>query len=97
MTLAALINPPELPAQPVEVYANGQKIADWQVSGKAEFTALVPPKREAQDATLTIELRTPKAVSPKALGLSNDPRFLGISCFAMMIDKAGQAAGRRSK
>jgi hypothetical protein len=89
MTLSALVNPPQLPSQPVEVYANGQKIASWEVTGKAEFTALIPPKREADEETLKIELRIPKAVSPKELGLNNDPRVLGISCFDIMIAKAG--------
>jgi hypothetical protein len=89
ITLAALINPPQLPAQPVEVYANGQKIADWLVAGKAEFTALIPPRQEAQGDALKIEFRFPKAISPKELGLNDDPRVLGVSCFDMVISKVG--------
>lgn len=89
MTLAALTSPPQLPAQTVEVYANGQKIADWQVSGKAEFTALIPSQSATENTTLKIELRIPQAKSPKELGISDDPRVLGISCFDMVIDKVG--------
>lgn len=89
MTVLGLVNPPQLPSQPVEVYANGQKIAEWQVAGKAEFTALIPPKSEANEATLKIELKIPKAASPKELGLSDDPRVLGISCFDLLITKIG--------
>jgi hypothetical protein len=89
MTLLPLTSPPRLPSQNVEVYANGQKIADWQISSKAEFTALIPPTREGPEAALTIELRIPQAVSPKELGLSDDPRVLGISCFDLTIDKVG--------
>ena len=89
MTLSALTNPPQLPSQPVEVYANGEKIATWEVTGKAEFTALIPPRKEGQDGALTIELRMPKAVSPKELGLNTDPRVLGVSVFDLTISKVG--------
>jgi hypothetical protein len=89
MTLSALTNPPQLPSQPVEVYANGQKIATWEVTGKAEFTALIPSKTGGQDDALKIELHIPKAVSPKELGLNSDPRVLGVSCFDLVINKVG--------
>lgn len=88
MTLAALVKPPELASQSVEVFANGQKVADWQVTGKSEFVALIPPGG-SQGNTLTIELRIPKAASPKSLGLSEDPRVLGLSCFDLTISKTG--------
>lgn len=87
MTLAALVNPPELPAQPVQVFANGEKVAEWQVVDKASFTALIPPKDDT--TTLNIELRLPKAVSPKDLGISSDARVLGVSCFDIVITKVG--------
>lgn len=80
MTIAALIKPPELPFQPVEVFINDQKITEWQVGNTSEFTARVPPDLTKQGAVLNIELKTPKATSPKALGLNADPRVLGISC-----------------
>jgi hypothetical protein len=89
MTLAALVNPPQLPSQPVEVFANGRKIAEWQVGVKAEFTALLPPGGNEQGDALTIELKLPKAASPKALGLSEDPRVLGLSCFDLTISQTG--------
>jgi hypothetical protein len=89
MTLAGLVNPPQLSAQTVEVYANGQKVATWEVSGKADFTALIAPDAVGSDGMLKIELRTPKATSPKALGLNSDPRVLGVSCFNLVINKAG--------
>ena len=78
MVMAALIKPPELPMQPVEVYANGQKIAEWEVGNTAEFDAAIPGSITRFGGTLTIEFRTPKAASPKALGLNPDPRVLGI-------------------
>lgn len=89
MTLAGLVNPPQLSAQSVEVYANGQKVATWEVSGKADFTALIPPEIVGREGVLKLELRTPTATSPKALGLSSDPRVLGVSCFDLVLNKAG--------
>jgi hypothetical protein len=82
--LVGLIHEPELPYQPVEVYINGEKIADWQVSAPADFTAIIPQKIAATKK-LTIELRTPKSTTPKALQMNDDARVLGIACFEMRI------------
>jgi hypothetical protein len=85
MTMAALVKPPELPIQPVEVSVNGEKIAEWQVSETSEFTAPVPPAATKAGRLLTITIKTPKATSPKALGLSADPRILGICCLQVEL------------
>jgi hypothetical protein len=87
MRLAALVKPPELPFQPVEVYANDQKIAEWQVSDTALLTASIPHNITKLGGPLTISFKTPKATSPKALGLSADPRVLGICCFDLELSK----------
>lgn len=87
MTIAALIKEPELPFQPVEVSANGQKIADWQVGNTAEFAAQLPRDITTKGGMLTITLKTPKATSPKALGLSVDARTLGICCLYFELSK----------
>jgi hypothetical protein len=78
MMISALTNPPDLLFQPVEVLANEKQVAQWQVSSAGEFTAIIPAEAMSAGSTLEIEFRTPKAVSPKALGLSEDPRILGI-------------------
>ena len=40
--------------------------------------------------SLRITLKIPKATSPKALGMSNDPRILGVACFDLQLAlKAG--------
>ncbi len=88
MTLLGLTNPPGLVAQPTEVYANGQKVADWQVSDRGEYTATIPANVVSNDGTLKIELRIPKATSPKLIGQSADPRLLGLGCFDLVIEKA---------
>jgi hypothetical protein len=87
MTIAALIKEPELPFQPVEVSANGQKIADWQVGNTAEFAAPIPRDIATKGGMLTITFKTPKATSPKTLGLSADTRTLGICCLYFELSK----------
>lgn len=80
MKLAGLIQPPELPAQPAEIYINQQKIGEWQVGETAELQTDVPVAL-TKAGSLTLELRTPKATSPKALGKSEDGRVLGLCVF----------------
>lgn len=89
MRLASLIKQPELPSQPVEVWANGLKIADWDVSMPADFSTVIPAGTIKDDGLLTIELKTPKATSPQFLGLSEDPRVLGVLCSELAITKTG--------
>jgi hypothetical protein len=81
MKLGGLIRPPELPAQNVAVYANGRKIADWEVKDEADFTAPIPAEVTKNASELKIQLRIPNAASPQSLGLSYDNRILGIRCY----------------
>lgn len=87
MKLAGLTKDPELPYQPVEVYVNDQRVADWQlVADPAEFSASIPQEITRRGGLLRITLKIPKAISPKALGTSNDPRILGVACFDLQLD-----------
>ena len=85
--LSGLIKEPALPFQPVEVEVNGQKIADWQVGDLSEFVAAIPHDITKKGGELTITLKTPKATSPKALGINPDPRILGICCLSLELSK----------
>jgi hypothetical protein len=85
VTLAPLTNPPQLTAQPVQVFANGRNVAEWQVEGKTEFTALI--SAQGDTSTLNLEFKVPKAVSPQQLGMSTDTRVLGVCCFDILIKK----------
>jgi hypothetical protein len=76
---------PELPFQPVEVYVNQQKVAAWQVAEDAEFSAAIPQEITRRGGLLTITLKIPKTTSPNALGLSADPRVLGVGCFDFQL------------
>ena len=89
MQLSGLKKAPELPSQPVEVLANGTKIANWEVADEAEHTAQIPPE-VVRAEPLRLEFKIPKATTPKQLGLGNDERVLGISLHALQIDKATQ-------
>jgi len=82
MKLDALVSS-NMPSQTVEVIANGQTIANWQVADTADFTARIPSELTQNGGTLTLELRTPNATSPKALGLGDDSRILGIRVYSM--------------
>jgi hypothetical protein len=87
MTLRGLTQPPTLPSQPVEVYVKDKKIADWQVSETAPFTAEIPTELTKGSKMLDLEFRIPKATSPKALGMNADPRVLGICAYSMELKR----------
>jgi len=75
-----------VPYEPVEVYGNDQKVADWQlVADPAEFSASIPQKITWRGGLLRITLKIPKATSPKALGMRADPRILGVACFDLQL------------
>ena len=83
---AGMIKPPDLPFQPVEVFVNNEKVADLQVGDTAEFSIAIPPEMTKAGGLLTITFRVPKAASPKALGLNQDERVLGIRVFNLTLD-----------
>ena len=85
MKLRGLIQPPDLPFQPVAVYVNDQKVADWEVAESASFTVQIPAEVSKVDETLNLEFRIPKATSPKTLGLNTDDRILGICVYSIEI------------
>ena len=88
MVATALAREPEMPFQPVEVEGNGKKIADWQIGGDpVALTAAIPPELTKAGGELTITFKTPKATSPKALGINADPRVLGICVLNLELSK----------
>ena len=81
----AYTHPPELPTQPVEVYANGQKVAHWDVAAPAQYTVDIPNEIVNRSKTLRLEFQTPRAISPASLVVGGDPRVLGICCHEMEL------------
>jgi len=93
--LAAFTKVPEVTWQPVEFYVNGQKLADWTVSADAEeFTAVIPVELVKSPGELKVELKTPKAISPKSMGVSADERLLGVCCYELSITKQSDSKSR---
>ncbi|MBA2432450.1 MAG: hypothetical protein H0V56_10115 [Chthoniobacterales bacterium] len=82
-------NPPDLPAQPVEVSVNNRKIADWELGEVAEHSAILPPELVKEGGLLTFTFKMPKAVPPKAAGKGDDPRVLGMCVHEVEIRKVG--------
>jgi hypothetical protein len=87
MKLGGLTKPPTLESQAVQVLVNGRKIADWQVAETADFTARIPTEVTKTGGILTVELRLANATSPKALGLGDDGRLLGIRAYSMELKR----------
>ena len=76
----------KLRAQPVAVYANGQKVADWSVREFQEYTASIPGNVVTENGILLLELRIPRAISPAKLGINADNRILGVAVFSITIE-----------
>jgi len=87
ITLLPFTKEPELPAQPIEVYANGKKVADWQVIGRSTYAASIRADAVSDTGALTLEFRIRKAASPQSLGVSADSRQLGVAAFDLVIEK----------
>ena len=89
VALGAFTHLPELPSQPVDVFVNGQKLAEWQVTANpAGYYVTIPADKITGVRTLEIEFRTPKAISPKSVGLSEDSRVLGVCVASLELAKA---------
>jgi hypothetical protein len=88
VAMAAFVHPPELPKQPVEVIVNGQKLAEWQVTNDlAAYNVTIPADTVKAGGKLEIEFRTPKAISPKSVGGSEDFRVLGACVMSLEVAK----------
>lgn len=83
--LSALTRPADVPKQRAIVYATGEKFAEWEVGGVADFKAVIPAAVAETADALRIELQTPDAVSPSALGIGDDPRVLGVCVYELQI------------
>ena len=80
--------PPDLLTQPTVVYANQQQIAEWDVDILTDYSAEIPAAALRPDGLLTLEFVSRNATSPRALGVNQDARPLGISCHSLIITEA---------
>jgi hypothetical protein len=76
-----------LPFQPVRIEANGREIANWDVSTKQDFTAVIPADVAMASGPLTLTLQIPKATTPASLGQNKDVRTLGVHAFDLEISQ----------
>ncbi len=87
MRMAALFKEPELPIQPVLVFANGTLVAEWHVALAEHFTAVVPRHLLKESGLLEIRLSMPRAATPRSLGLGDDNRVLAVGCLELEITR----------
>jgi SAM-dependent methyltransferase len=86
--LAAFTHLPELPSQPVEVFVDEHKVAEWRVTSQPEeYSVMVADDQVKAGGTLEIKIRTPKAISPKSVGLNDDERVLGACFLSLELTK----------
>ena len=76
-----------LSSQRVEVYANGLKLADWVINQPVDKVLLLPKNTSGGDYNLSFKL--PDAASPKAVGLNEDVRVLGLGFRKIQFTPAG--------
>ena len=88
VTAVGFTKDPQMSSQPTQVYANGAKIADWDVRDKKQYSATIPSGTIDSAGKLTLEFRLPNAASPQSLGVSADSRQLGLCVFDLVIDQA---------
>ena len=91
MRLGGFVAEPFIPFQWVEVIVNNERVAEWQVANAADYIAIIPAET-ANHEQLLIELKMPRAASPRTVTTENDPRVLGVTCFDLAITEADQAA-----
>lgn len=76
-----------LPCQKIDVIVNGQQVTTWQVSGLAWYEAEIPAITTGNDCLLEVVFNISNPISPLEVGVSKDPRKLGIAARALIIDK----------
>jgi hypothetical protein len=82
-----MTNPPEVPFQPVEVFANGKKVADWKVDDIRDYTAEIPADLTTHGGRLLIELRTPKAIPPEASERDTTKTPVALYCYELELKR----------
>jgi len=65
--------------QPLEIWFNGVLLAHVDVTQAGKFSARVPSALWNKSPVATLRFHLPNATAPAQLGLSGDPRLLGLS------------------
>ena len=79
--------PPNHP-QRVALFADGQSVGEWRFDAHKEETLLIDlPSETARKGYVILKFSLPDAVSPAALGLSEDTRRLGVGLVSLRVDE----------
>jgi len=101
MMMAAFVNRAH-PRQRVLLRVNGRPLQSWVFrdgdfdGGPKRFRVAIPPAVIAEGRALRVEFELPDATSPMALGLSEDPRELGLAMVRMSVQPMGRPSGAPS-
>lgn len=94
MRLFPFVHPPELPSQLVRVFANGRKIATWEVDKEDVYTVVIPHDfirswsnraNLRQLAIVRLDFYIPNAQFPAFLDTAPDWRRLGVACVSLKM------------
>ena len=79
--------PPTRPRLDVQVFADSGKVGDWSFANPETFTErdLEVPSALFKNGCVTLEFRMSDVASPASLGLSGDPRQLGIALIELKV------------
>lgn len=86
--IQSVLTSPEQPVQHIEIIANDHVIAQWLLQTNdlpANRTITIPTAVLNEKGILRLIFRIRNPVSPKALGISNDSRQLGIGIHQILI------------
>ncbi len=83
--LNPMLMPPVIRRQRLVVLVNGHDIADEFIGGECAVAFEIPKAATEGEAGLTVELRCPDAVVPKAIGAGDDERRLGVAVREIML------------
>jgi len=75
----------KLTRQDIRAYANGNAIGDVELAKRQVVSFFVPPSVWNSSKVITLVLALPDATSPESLGMSGDPRILGLDFKGMGI------------
>jgi hypothetical protein len=91
---------PTHPVLTVEVRINGEKITEWKFTNASQqkCVATIPGYLLKKDKKLAlIEFSILNPVSPKALGLNQDPRELGLGLSKLTFSQFSESAAERTR
>jgi len=81
-----VISAPDGTAQELTIAANGSPLATYQITERAEITAIVPADLIGADRLLTLEFRVANLIRPVDLGVGDDSRVIGIGLALLKLE-----------